>query len=258
MEEMFYIKETSFIAMSHKLDQKPVQLHIMHSWGGGSERWMSDFIRSDTAHSNIVLRSLGIPGISGQKLALFDNIEADSPAYVWDLAIPIHATSITHQEYLRILEKIIKEFRVNTILVSSVIGHSLDVLNTNLRTIVICHDYYPFCPAINIYFNGICSDCGSERLERCFEENTFNSFFPLALSSEWMQIRKSYVELVSHRNIKLIAATDSVRRHLTCLEKAFKDVDFRIIPHGINMMECSQGAILETRQQGKLKILILG
>ncbi len=212
-------------------NEKPVQLHIMHSWGGGVELWLMDYIHADAVWNNMVLKSLGIPGLTGQRLALYSGLNADEPLRTWDLMPPIHATSITHEGYRSVLDEIIGNYKVSSMLISSFIGHSLDILNTGLRTAIACHDYYPFCPAIDIYFDRICSECGIGDLERCFSGNKQNRSFPLASVHEWVVLRRSFLDLIRHYNITLTAPSDSVRRNLIRLEGVFRDFDFRIIPH---------------------------
>ncbi len=253
---------------------KPVQLHVLHSWGGGVERWVRDYMHADTICNNMVLKSSGVPLFSGQRLALYTDINADEPIHTWDLMPSIHAIAVTHAGYRRVLDEIISNYKVSSILVSSLIGHSLDILDTGLGTAIICHDYYPFCPAINIYFDRICSECGIGDLERCFDGNRYNRFFRLASGCEWVPVRRSFLELIQHYHIMLVAPSDSVRRHLIRLEPAFKDVDFRIIPHGaefpedhVELTDETQGAkVAEDNvepdqgagETAKLKVLILG
>lgn len=76
----------------------------------------------------------------------------DRPLRYWDLGLPIRATATAHLQYQAILREIIADFRVEAIIVSSLVGHALDVLATGLPTVILAHDYYPFCPAVVIYF----------------------------------------------------------------------------------------------------------
>ncbi len=238
-------------------NKKPVQLHVMHSWGGGIERWVRDYSCADTLRTNLVLKSSGVPGIPGQKLELYQSIDIDIPTRVWDITLPIHATSVTNLDYRYALDEIINDFNVSTILISSFIGHSLDILNSNLETTVICHDYYPFCPAINIYFNKVCTECKFSHLQHCFKGNPYNNVFTKASASEWMPIRKIFLELILHHQIPLIAPSYSVYHHLVELEPAFKDCNFKIIPHGIEAPNHQLGFKKSQRTQ-KLKIVLLG
>jgi glycosyltransferase involved in cell wall biosynthesis len=236
--------------------RQPLQLHIAHSWGGGQERWLRDYCESDTKRTNLILRSIGTWGAFGKAIALYRPCHMDTPLRYWNLSYPIRSTVITHLQYKVILQEIIDEFGVEIILVSSLIGHSLDVLNTDIKTVFITHDYYPFCPAINIFFNGICEECAEERLKRCFLENEHNRFFKNATVPEWMGIRKHFVELLANSNISLASPSESVARYLKILITELRYREFKIIHHGVNFV--SSWVNNEVHLSGKLRIIVLG
>lgn len=238
---------------------KPVVLHVMHSWGGGLERWVQDYCRTDTAKTNIVLKSIGIFGTPGQRLALYQHIDDQTPTRIWELTSPIRATSITNLDYCYALEEIISDFKVSKIIISSFIGHSLNVLNTGIETIIICHDYYPFCPAINIYFGKVCNECKYSHLQHCFQENKHNSFFPSISAWEWMPIRKIFLKLILHYQITLVVPSFSIKQNLIQLEPAFKNVNFVLISHGVELKKEKDTKYFNNQKPvAKLKILVLG
>ncbi|MEI6441649.1 MAG: glycosyltransferase [Nostocales cyanobacterium ELA583] len=238
-------------------------LHIMHNWGGGVERWVQDYCRTDTSRKNIVLKSIGISGIPGQKLSLYQHIDDQNPLRVWSLTSYIFATSIYNLDYYFALEEIISDFNVSVIMISSFIGHSLDILNTGIKTIIICHDYYPFCPAINIYFEKICRECKLSHLQSCLVENQYNKSFPGISASEWILIRKTFIKLILDYKLTLVVPSLSVKTNLILLEPTFKNINFVVIPHGIEIedLKSYQNKYLNQQKvisQAKLKILILG
>lgn len=236
-----------------------VQLHVMHSWGGGLERWVQNYCRTDKKRINIVLKSIGIPGIPGQIIALYRHIDDPEPVRFWQLKFPIYSTSITSIEYCEILEEILIDFNLNAILVSSLIGHTLDVLNIGIKTIIICHDYYPFCPAINIYFNQICVECKEKNLQSCFKENKYNRFFPNVSASSWTPIRTIFLELIERNKIVLVNPSESVKKNLVKLENKFKYLDFFTITHGVDRSKFLPIEVNHVDRKGKrLKIMILG
>lgn len=239
-------------------DNQPVRLHIAHSWGGGLERWIRDFCLTDTECNNLVLKSVGVPGTPGQFLWLYSySDEQETVLQRWELQPPIATTAIAHAEYCLALADIVDRYAVRGILVSSLIGHSLDVLETGLETAVICHDYYPFCPAINIYFDGICSQCDRSDLDRCQQHNPFNRFLPGALPAVWSDIRQYFRESIVQHQIPLVMPSQSVRTHLTQLDPAFSDARFRCIPHGVNWSVPPLPNRRDSSDQ-KLRVLVLG
>lgn len=236
-------------------DLRTCQLHIAHSWGGGLEKWVVEYARSDGSRKNLILKSGGMIGEYGQKLELYENPDDEKPARMWMLPYPIRATAIAHLDYKRALNEIIEDYGVSAIFVSSLIGHSLDVLRTGLPTLAVMHDYYPFCPALNVYFDGLCSSCGPKRLASCFKRNPLNAHFKNVTPDEWLNIRENYLELVSAKNVKLAAPSASVAENLKKIAPSLKNARFHIIPHGVDF---EVPVRIEPVDDGRMRIVILG
>jgi len=150
---------------------RPVQLHVIHDLGGGSSKWLADFASADDERENLVLRSFSHGSAAGSGVALYARPGDDSPIRTWRFTRAIPAVLVHHEEYRAALDEILREFGVAGLLVSSVIGHSLDVLDTGLPTVVVLHDYFPYCPAINLYFGSRCTRCDGQRVEECAQGN---------------------------------------------------------------------------------------
>ena len=76
------------------LDEKPVVLHILHSWGGGTARWAADTAAAWTSAHHLFLLSSANPGDSsqGQELRLYPG-SLDGPCVQqWTLPVPIAGT----------------------------------------------------------------------------------------------------------------------------------------------------------------------
>ena len=211
---------------------RPVQLHVIHDLGGGSAKWLQDFSRADSERTNLVLRSFTHDRAAGTGIALFADANADRPLQSWTFTNKIVATVARHDEYRRALEEIVREHRVAAVVVSSVIGHSLDVLDTGLPTIVVNHDYFPYCPAINIHFEELCRECDGKRIEKCHAGNPrFNPFVDY-LPAERVDVRERFLELVLRPNVTMVVPSRSVQENLTALNKRFASARFAVIPHG--------------------------
>jgi len=65
------------------------------------------------------------------------------------LAEPIADTAIASPEVAAMLAQVIADWGVGAVLVSSVVGHSLDVLRTGLPTTWCAHDAFPFWPLLH-------------------------------------------------------------------------------------------------------------
>ena len=74
---------------------------------------------------------------------LFAAIDDPEPVALWIFASPFEVTAASHGEYAAVVRQIIADYGVQAILVSSLIGHTLDVLTTGLPTDFIGHDYFP-------------------------------------------------------------------------------------------------------------------
>lgn len=233
---------------------RPVQLHVTHSWGGGLGRWIRDICVADEARHNLVLRSIGTWGAFGQRLALYEGPEMSVPLREWQLDEPIRSVATAHHQYRRILDEIVESFGVDVVIVSSVIGHALDALDTDRPTVVAWHDYFPFCPALVIRFDEVCESCDRTRLRACFAENPLNRFFDRADEPAWPAVRKRYAALMQSPRIVAVAPSASVIRHLRTLEPTLEKVPARIVENGLDLV--TEPVPFEA--EGRLRLVILG
>lgn len=213
-------------------DTRPVQLHVLHDLGGGIARWCEDYCAADTTRANLVLKAYTHGPAFGQGLALYTDPRSETPVWLRIFAEPIGATVTEHAEYRAAIREILQEYRVDGILVSSLIGHALDILDTGLPTLVVQHDFYPICPAINAYFDGICGHCDGPRIAECARANPdFNPFqdYPGAARAA---VRERFLALAGRGAFSLAAPTDSVRERLARLAPALADIPCATIPHG--------------------------
>ncbi len=239
------------------LDARPVQLHVVHDLGGGTSKWLRDFGRADSSRTNMVLKALTHGQAMGTGLALYTDVMDAAPLRVWKLATDIEATVASHLEYRRILDEIVRDYCVDALFVSSLIGHSLDVLATGLPTVVVTHDYFPYCPAINIYFGGVCRDCDAKRIDECFRENTHFNPYVTFMPRERVQVRSRYLELVHRPNVVMATPSQSVADNLTRLNAVFGEVAFEVIPHGYGE-PLEKIAAAAPAAGERLRVLVLG
>jgi glycosyltransferase involved in cell wall biosynthesis len=239
------------------LDARPVQLHVMHFWGGGSEKWVRDFGRADQSRINMILASYRIGETGGQRIVLYSDPAAVVPVRTWDIARPIRSTASSSIEYRRILEQIIAEFEVEAIIVSSLIGHSLDALTQPRKTVVVCHDFYPICQAVNPQFGRTCEHCTLDDLRRCAKYNPLNDLFQNEASDEWHEMRGLYVSYLLARRIEIVVPSPSVATTLRQLEPRLQALPIHVIPHGIDL--CAPRLTIASRTALEpLRIVVLG
>ncbi len=239
------------------LDSRPVQLHIMHFWGGGLDKWVRDFGRLDTSRVNLVFSSFRIGDTGGQRLVLYSDPVDPNPIRVWDIAQPIRSTLPNNIEYRQILEQIIREFSVDAIIVSSLIGHTLDAVDLDLKTLVVCHDFYPICQAINPQFGKTCERCTKEDLRICAQSNPLNSIFVDQTSDDWHTMRSLYVDRLLARKIELVVPSPSVEATLKRLAPKMRELTFHLVPHGIDMQTDRLPMVSRTAAE-PLRLVVLG
>lgn len=211
---------------------RPVQLHVAHDLGGGSAKWLADYCRADTSRTNLVLRSFAHDHAMASGVALYADADAEAPLKAWKFSEKIAACVPSHPEHRAALREIIESHGVQAVIVSSTIGHSLDVLDTGLPTVVVCHDYFPWCPAINLYFDGVCTRCDGHRVGECLEDNPDYNPFAGFGAAERVAVRERFVEALQGAHVKVVAPSASVGRNLKRLEPRFANVEFHAIGHG--------------------------
>ncbi len=228
---------------------KPVQLHVIHDLGGGSAKWLRDFATADDERTNFVLRSFTHGEAAGGGIALFTDAADDLPVRTWNFEVPIPAAVVTHAEYRAALAEVIASWRVNAVLVSSFIGHSLDLLETGLPTAVVNHDYFPFCAAINL-------ERAADGAISCPEGEGSNPFTGYS-HDDCRQVRERYLQLVAQRNVTMVVPSNSVAENFLALDRRFAGVAFVTIPHGYAPPLVRQGSAVVVPGE-RLRILVLG
>ncbi|MFZ2208455.1 MAG: glycosyltransferase, partial [Porticoccaceae bacterium] len=231
---------------------KPVQLHVTHSWGGGLGRWVRDMCAADAERHNLVLRSSGDWSAFGYRLVLCD--AAGTPLREWLLDFPIRSVAATHYHYRQVLAEVVREFQVDVVIVSSLIGHALDALATGLPTLMVQHDYFPFCPALSIHFGELCARCDGGRLRACFADNPLNRFFADSAPDHWLAIRRRWVELLHAPGVALVAPGAAVLRNLRALAPELALVPSAVVPNGTEPL----GALRGEPDAGRLRLVVLG
>jgi glycosyltransferase involved in cell wall biosynthesis len=235
-------------------------LHVMHSWGGGLDHWVRLYCTADKVCENYVLKSISDPGGStGIALALYRSIDDPTPMNCWTLPSAIRGTALHHADYHAILTQIVEECAIDTVIISSFIGHSLDLLRSPVNTIIVLHDYYPFCPALYIHFNEVCGKCDDERLKACFARNPVNNFFRKNTAEEWRTLREHFSRLLHSEDlnndrgrVRLVAPTPSVLSSYFKLLPDLEAVPSYVIPHGD--AQGGEGPHLPTAATGDLEV----
>jgi GT2 family glycosyltransferase/glycosyltransferase involved in cell wall biosynthesis len=221
------------------LDGRPVVLHVVHGWGGGVDRFVRDLASADRTHCHLALVARGHPGRKrhGEALELLLPAAPEAPPLRrYALDRPIAATAIAHAGYRAALAAVIGEFAVDAIVVSSLVGHSLDALATRLPTVVVTHDYYPCWPILHADFGAAASNFAPERMAAALATATdlpFDERDP----AFWIALRTRWVELVLAAGATLVSPSYAARDNLTRIEPRLSALPWRVIPHGLAPFE---------------------
>lgn len=234
-----------FAAMAEEHDApRPVQLHVIHNFGGGSAAWLRDYARADRSRRHLVLRSVSLSDAMADGLALYADPEAGEPVSTWRLEPPIAAAEVRHGDYRRIVEAIAAEHGVGAVIVSSLIGHSLDILETGLPTLVVTHDFFPLEPAINIRAAGAAPPVGAPHP---FAE------FPAPAQE---RLREAFIDRV-RRGAMVVAPSRAARDHVLRLAPSLPPERVTVIPHGYGR-RVARAPLRPFEPGDRMRILVLG
>lgn len=239
---------------------QPATLHVTHSWGGGIARWIKTFIETDNSHIHFQLRSeapqsnLGF----GQKLSLYAANELRFPIASWWVQPAIQSIEDSVPAYQEILEHICRRYGIGRIMISSLIGHSLDALRSGLPTLQVLHDHFPLWPLLSAHPGPYLSDRDVLDLHSALVDHRRDQEFPDKGEAAWSAIRQAYLQTLSQHDVKIVAPGQNVLELQLRLEPSFKSYKSDIIPHGIPSMENRQAITPHPRDDGRLRMVVLG
>ena len=215
------------------LDGKAVVLHVLHGWGGGAQRFVEDLASADKERHHLVLVARGdsVRRRHGEALDLHAALDAP-PLRHWPLSAPITATALRSDEFAAHLHGIVRDFGVGAVLVSSLIGHSLDALRTGLPTAVVCHDYYPLWPRLHADFGDARQDFSSAGINAALAQAGPDFEFAETRAAAWIALRTAYVAALDAANATLIAPSASVEANLRRIEPVLAGRVWHRIEHG--------------------------
>jgi len=218
------------------LDGRAVILHVLHGWGGGIETFVRDLGEDDRDHIHLALcasgqfkrrrygESLSLHLVAGGRLQELRR---------WPLPRAIADSALEDAASAEVLRFICAAYAVSQLMVSSLIGHSLDVLQSGLPTLYVCHDYYPLWPVLH-------ADFGDSR--RRFDRAELASALPgtdhASLPFErhdadyWWQLRSALIDTLRSQRITMVAPSQNVRANWLRIAPELSAQKFEVIPHG--------------------------
>ncbi len=234
-------------------------LHITHSWGGGVAAWLKSFIETDAQNTHYQLRAEEMQSGCGygQKLSLYAGNELRCPIASWWLRPPIASIVDTHSCYRKILAEICDRHNIKRVFVSSLIGHSLDVLRSGLPTLQILHDHFPSWPLLSINPAPYLQSNGGGLKQALMDHAESLQFTDMDLRG-WAQIRLAYVQYLTDFKVSIVAPGQSVLELQGRLEPAFSTLATDVIPHGFPMISKLKPVRPRARKDDRMRMVILG
>ncbi len=214
-------------------DARPVWLHLVHGWGGGTERWVRDMAAVDTQARHLCLRSRTGRNDAGVRLELLEPGVSDAVLLAWDLDVPIGFCAVTHAGWRAVFDAVVDGCGVQVVVVSSLIGHSLEVFEHDGPTMLVLHDLFPFCPALFGWYDEACVACDGARLQRCFAGNRLNVFWHQDLPQAWLAVREAFARALADGNVTVVAPSTSVFERYCTLMPGLAVASWHCVPHGL-------------------------
>lgn len=241
-------------------EQKPVTLHITHSWGGGVAQWVSTFIEADDDNIHLQMRAEG-PQTGegcGQRYALYLGNHLDAPVASWWLQPAIRSTAEENAAYRQILAEILQRHGVGRIIVSSLVGHSLDALNTGIPTIQVLHDFYPAWPLLGQHPGPFLREDLVVDLATALETHELLPALADLDAKAWRALGRRWRETVAGQGVRLAAPSRSVAGLIRQIDPDWAGQHIEVIPHGLPELPGEGSVAARAREDGKLRLLVPG
>jgi len=233
----------------------PVTLHISHSWGGGVARWIRSFIEAEPQARHLQLLAEGPQSHqgAGQRLSLYAGDALGCAVQRWWLQPPVEAVDIANPQYREVLQAVCERFGVGRIIVSSLVGHSLDALRTGLPTVQVLHDHFPAWPLLSVHperFDGdLAAALGNPATRR---------EFPGVSLAYWQRVREAYRDTLQETGVRLVAPSRSAADIHARLHPDWAGMPIEVIPHGVPPLPAAAPVEPRPCQDGRLRLLVPG
>ena len=238
----------------------PVTLHVTHSWGGGVAQWIETFIEGDADGVNLQLRAEGPQAGQGcgQCYALYLGNRLDAPIARWWLQPPILSTEAHNAAYREILHEVLERHGVGRVIVSSLVGHALDALDTGRPTVQVLHDYYPAWPLLGVHPGPFLRDGAPVDLDAALAAHELLPALANLDAGSWRSLAATWRETVSRSGVRLAAPSRSVTELLARIDPAWSDRTIEVIPHGLPDLPGDEAVTPREREDGRLRLVIPG
>ncbi len=241
------------------VDAKPVVLHILHGWGGGAERFVRDLAGVDHERHHLVLTARGNFDRRryGEVLELYDDTLTQPPLRQLHLSDAIASTAFSHRNYAAFLAEVIADYGVSAIVVSSLIGHSLDALRTGLPTTYFIHDFYPLWPLLhrNLDEASITFDAAQLTTDLAGADAGFE--FAERDPAYWLALGEALSDAALSARAQLIAPSQIAMTIFLRLQPRLATLPQHVIAHGMQPWPQAR-ALPAPPLRERLRLIVLG
>ncbi|MCB1609085.1 MAG: glycosyltransferase, partial [Xanthomonadales bacterium] len=241
------------------LTDQPVILHILHDWGGGIARFVSDLASADAGACHLALRARGSwkSRCYGSSLEL-SLVNGQLNLGSWPLSPSIGSISQSHCGYRELLDRICQRHGVSAIMVSSLIGHSLEALDTDRPTAVIAHDYFPLWPELHCNFGDTSRLFDDDERAATVASMPADGLFGERDPGFWQDVFAAYVSRLARPQLQMAAPSQSVISNLARLAPELASKPIQLIPHGMRPWPSPVTALPPGRANEPLRLLVPG
>ncbi|HVF35966.1 MAG TPA: glycosyltransferase, partial [Candidatus Saccharimonadia bacterium] len=242
------------------LDPRPVVLHVVHGWGGGVEAFVRDLAEHDDAHVHVALVARGQYSRKryGETLELLLPAAAFACIARYPLPRPIATTALHDDSYAAVLREIVERHAVDAVVVSSLIGHSLDALETGRPTSVVLHDYFPLWPVLHADFGDASSRFDRAGLDAALAAAGTALPFAAQPAEAWWALREAWLAALERAGARVVAPSESVRRNVARIEPRLAGGGrIAVIPHGFRPFALERPAWTPP-PRARPRVLVLG
>ncbi|MDX1380232.1 MAG: glycosyltransferase, partial [Xanthomonadales bacterium] len=252
-------------APDHRPGERPVTLHVSHSWGGGIEQWIRSFCAARPEVTHLLLRSEAPRSGQehGQRLALYLASELDhepaAPLARWWLEPAIRDCDEHHPGHAQVMAHVTSRYGVSRVMVSSLVGHSLDALRTGLPTVQVLHDAFPAWPLLSVNPAPWLRDGKPADLQGALDAHAGRMEFPGRDAASWRSLAEAHRQALIEHDVRLAAPGPAVEELVRALHPDHALPDIRLIPHGLPALDNEQGPVApRARADGRLRLVVPG
>ncbi len=241
------------------LSAQPVVLHVLHDWGGGIARFVADLAAADPQRCHLALRARG--SWSSRRYGIDLELSLINGGLVlgsWPLSPAIGSICEHHPGYRDLFAQCVARFGVSSVLISSLIGHSLDALDSGRPTAVVAHDYFPLWPELHCNFGDPSRRFDADERAATVASMASDGLFGERDPAFWQSIHGAYVRRLAQPELQMAAPSQSVISNLARLAPELAEKPIALIPHGLRPWPQPVPEICAGPDSEKLRLLVPG